>query len=334
MLTTKHLYRPQLRSKSGEAAALNHLSIPAKSRLAPVINMVAKPPGSFAQDVSASWAGRAMALDGTYNVGATSTTAWFNNMLGTIGAGGVKAIPSIEYGEVGPYLHAVKAMVGAFAPGLVLKVGLADLKHAASYAAAQGWPTREIDLIVDLKEVHGYDQSLLHPMVSSAMGTYVAPGVWRSVTLSASSAPKDHGGLPAGRSVVPRRCWDVWNATAKLVPYTLDFSDYGTATPNLADPPGMAMTKATVSVRYTVDKDWIIRKGQPTSGKTGVVMSTQYRAHAQALATEAQFGGLPMCWGDDRILAIGGGTTTPGNRTTWASIGASRHLSYVAAMLP
>jgi len=334
MTALKPIYRPQLRSKSGEAVALNHLSNPAKARTAPIINMVARPPGGFANDIIASWAGGPMALDGTYNVSTTGSAVAFNNLFSAIGVGGVKLIPAIEFGETGQYLGAVKAMNGAFETGLVLKVGLSDLAMANAYVTAQGWATNKIDLVVDLKEVQGYDPALLHPMVSTAMMKSVAAGDWRSITLAASSAPKDHGGLPVGRSVVPRLCWDVWEATSKAVPYTLNFSDYATSTPNLIDPPGMAMTKATVSVRYSIDKEWIIRKGRPTGGKTGVVMPTQYRGHATALIAEPKFGGLSMCWGDDRILQISAGTATSGNRTTWASIGNSRHLSLVSARLP
>ncbi|WP_315742202.1 MULTISPECIES: beta family protein [unclassified Bradyrhizobium] len=334
MSSLKYTYRPQLRSKSGEAAALNNLSSRAKSRLAPVINMVTKPPAGFANDITAAWGGGSMALDGSYNVAATGSTSSFANLFGAIGTGGVKLIPAINMGETGPYLGAVTTFVGSFGPGLVLRAKLSDLPTVGAYAAAQGWATSDIDLIVDLKEVQGYDPSLLYPMVETAMIKNIASGNWRSVTLAASSAPRDNSGLPQGRSVLPRQCWKVWEATAKAVPYILDFSDYGTGTPDLSDPPGLAMTKATVSARYTVDDSWIIRKGKPTNGKNGEAMPKQYKAHAAALIAEPQFGGLSRCWGDDRILQIRAGTATPGNRTTWASIGASRHLNLINARLP
>jgi hypothetical protein len=334
MSALRYTYRPQLRSKSGEAAALNNLSPRAKSRLAPVINMVAKPPGGFANDIAAAWVGGSMALDGSYNVATTGSTSSFANLFGAIGTGGVKLIPAINMGEAGAYLQSVTTFVGSFAPGLALRARLTDLPTVGAYATAQGWPTNMIDLIVDLGEVQSYDPSLLQPMVETAMTRNVVAGNWRSVTLAASSAPRDNSGLPQGRSVLPRRCWSVWQATASAVSYTLDFSDYGTGTPNLSDPPGLAMTKATVSARYTVDDNWIIRKGKPTNGKNGEAMPTQYRAHAAALVNEPQFGGLNMCWGDDRIEQIRAGTATPGNRTTWASIGASRHLNLVYTRLP
>ena len=334
MPSLKYDYRPQLRSKIGEAAALANLSSKSKSRMAPVINMVAKPPAGFANDIAAAWQGGPMSLDGTFNVANTGSTASFANLFGAMGTGGVKLIPAINAGETGPYLHSVKTFVGSFAPGLVLRAKLTDLPIVGAYATAQGWPTNMIDLVVDLKDVHAHDPDILRQVVSTAMGKNIVAGNWRSVTLAASSAPRDNTGLPQGRSVIPRLCWAVWHATASAVPYTLNFSDYGTSTPDLADPPGFAMTKATVSARYTLDKDWIIRKGKPTNGKNGEAMPKQYKAHAMALAAEPNFGGLSMCWGDDRILQIGAGSATSGNRTTWASIGASRHLSLVAARLP
>jgi hypothetical protein len=332
--SSKYAYRPQLRSKSGEAAALRNLDPADKAGLAPVINMVAKPPSGFANDIAAAWAGGPMSLDGTYNVGQTGTTANFTNLFGATGTGGVKLIPAIQAGETGQYLHAVKTLVGSFGPGLVLKARLQDLPIVGAYAAAQGWPTGAIDLIVDLKDVHAHDPDLLRQVVATAMSKNVVAGSWRSVTLAAASAPRDNTGLPPGRSVIPRHCWSIWSDTAKAVSYTLDFSDYATSTPDLTDPPGFAMTKATVSARYTVDDAWIIRKGKPTSGKNGEAMPKQYKDHAKALAAEAQFGGLTMCWGDSRILQIGAGATTAGNRTTWASIGASRHLTLVRNRLP
>src|SRR4051794_34711246 len=101
MTSLKYAYRPQLRSKSAEGAALSHLSAPDKARLAPVINMVEKPPGRFANDIAAAWAGGVMALDGPYHVGRTGSTAGFTNLFGATGTGGVKLIPAIDAGETG-----------------------------------------------------------------------------------------------------------------------------------------------------------------------------------------------------------------------------------------
>ncbi|MBR1156263.1 beta family protein [Bradyrhizobium sp. JYMT SZCCT0428] len=128
-----YTYRPLLRSRTGEAIALKNLTPPAKSRLSPIISLVAKPPGGFAEDIAAAWGGGRMALDGAYNVSLSGSIASFSNHFGAIGTGGVQLIPSIELGETGQYLHAVKTLVGSFAPGLVLKVRLEELINATAW---------------------------------------------------------------------------------------------------------------------------------------------------------------------------------------------------------
>ena len=93
------------------------------------------------------------------------------------------------------------------------------------------------------------------------------------------------------------------------------------------------MTRASVSVRYTVDNDWIVVKGNPTTGARGRPMPEQFRAHAQILIDEQGFGNLNGCWGDQRIEQIAAGESRPGSRTTWVEIGVNRHLSLVANRL-
>jgi hypothetical protein len=331
---TNYTYRPLLRSKSGEAAALQNLAASAKARILPIINMVEKPPASFAADLGAAWSLLPLSLDGTFNVQKSSTTNHFQNLYQQLGDAGISVIPSVAFGASGPYLAAVAASVNKFAPGLVVKAKLQDLPTVDSWALAQGWNLTQIDLVINLEDVSSFDPGLFHPYMAKTLQDHVPAGRWRTVTLAASSAPKDNGGLPQGRSSIPRRCWAAWQASAIKLPFRLDFGDYGTSTPELQDPPGLAMTKATVSVRYTTDKELIIRKGKPTKGKTGEAMDKQYRAHAKALVAEPNFGGLSSCWGDGRIRQIGMGASRSGNRTTWASIAVSRHMSLVSSRLP
>lgn len=122
---------------------------------------------------------------------------------------------------------------------------------------------------------------------------------------------------------------------SKNAPYQLDYADFSSVHPDLTDPPGYVMARATVSVRYAVDDYWIVLKGKPTSGKTGQPMATQYRAHAKTLVADPEFAGLKVgCLGDDRIQKIAGGAPGGGSRSVWAGLLANRHLSLVADRLP
>lgn len=328
-------YLPMLRSKTGEATALQNLSAAAKARLFPIVHVVQKPPAGFADSIIQSWSGLPLALDGTFHVDATGSTTTFTQLFDKIGRGKVSVVPSIEYGATAQYLTAVRNLIGKYGTGLALKVKPNQISAASSWVATQGWKSNEIDLIITLFDVAGFDVDLLEPAVTQALLKALQQNHgWRSVTLSAAAAPKDHGGLPQGRSDIPRRDWELWQKVAPKMPFNLDYGDYCTSNPDLEEPPGLAMVRATVSVRYTLDQSWIVLKGRPTKGNTGQPMERQYRAHARTLVSDPQFGGLTGCWGDQRIQQIASGAPGAGNRTTWVSIAVNRHMSLVADRLP
>lgn len=94
------------------------------------------------------------------------------------------------------------------------------------------------------------------------------------------------------------------------------------------------MARATVSIRYTIENDWIVYKGTGTGGAHGQPMGSQYLAHAKALCREAKFRCLVTSWADNRISQIAAGASGTGSRTTWAENGINRHLTLVATQLP
>jgi len=141
--------------------------------------------------------------------------------------------------------------------------------------------------------------------------------------------------------LVPRLDWRLWQNVSPLVSGPLDYADYGTSNPDMADVPPYVMGNATVSVKYTLDNDWLMVKGRPTSGRTGLPMAGQYFSHATTLHGTAGFGGVPGCWADTRITqialrmpALGGRARTSGSRTSWVEISMNRHLSLVCDRLP
>lgn len=328
-------YAPMLRSKAGEAIALSNLTVAAKDRMMPVVHLVHEPPATFGQTVGAAWTGRPMALDGAFQTEITGSAQSFTHMFAQIGGARVRLIPSIEYGTTPPYLTSVQRVRGRFAPGVIVKAKLNQLRDVNAWVTAQGWTPGEVDLVVTLGEIANFDPGTLEPAVTTTISNHIPnPSPWRSLTLSASAAPQDHGGLTTGRNNVPRLEWRVWQGVAPHLPYQLDYADYSTITPDLTDPPGYVMARATVSARYTVDDYWIVLKGRATTGQHAQPMGPQYRAHARSLARDPSFGGLVGCWADARIQQIANNAQTPGGRPQWASYAANRHLSFIAHRLP
>lgn len=328
-------YRPLLRTKAGEATALQQLSAAAQQRIFPIMHVVAEPTDNISAQISQAWSGREMALDGHFNFGVTGSTSDFLAMLNALRGNNVLVVPSIPVGAPAPLLEAVQQYISQNGPRIVVKSGLPTLANAQSWVTAQGWSLSEIDLVVTAGHVPEVDIALLANLVTHNMSTLIpSHSPWRSVTLASSSAPRDMGPLNRGRNDVQRLDWELWGRTHQQLSFVTDYGDYGISHPEMTEPPGYVMPRATVSVRYTVSDDWIIYKGVPTSGRHARPMREQYREHAQALVALPEFGGIDGCWADGRIqhyATTSGGT---GGRPQWVAIGVNRHLSVVANYLP
>jgi hypothetical protein len=323
-----------LRSKAGEAFALTHLADAMKQRVFPIAHLIQFPPTTFAAAAAAAWCGHAMALDGQFQSDMLGSTRGFEQMFDQIGRGGVALIPSVECHAMAPYLVAVQSVRNLFARGVLLKARPRQLPDVPAWCAAQGWAAAETDLVINLGDIAGYDAETLASAVDRAIRDHIPnPLPWRSLTLAASAAPRDDSGLTPGRNVVPRTEWKVWRAVATSIPQPLNFADSLTAHPDLADPPGYAMAKRLVSVRYTITGKWIILRGDPVGGAATHAMASQYFAHALALVADPSFGGLKGCWADDRIREIASGAPGGGSRSVWTTIVASRHLALVAEQM-
>jgi hypothetical protein len=324
-------YMPMLRSKAGEAVALMHLAPAMKERVFPIAHLTQFPPATFAAAAAAAWCGHGMALDGQFQCDMLGSTRGFEQMFDQIGRGGVALIPSIECHATTPYLAAVQSVRNRFARGVLVKARPRQLPDVPAWCAAQGWAAAETDLVVNLGDIAGYDAETLASAVIRAILVHIPdPLPWRSLTLAASAAPRDDRALKPGRNVVPRTEWKIWRVVAQSIPPRLNFADSLTAHPDLSDPPGYAVARGLVSVRYTAADEWIILRGDPVAGTAPHAMATQYFAHATALATDPKFGGLKSCWADDRIRDIASGAPGGGSRSVWTTIVASRHLALTA----
>lgn len=327
-------YLPMLRSKAGDAAALLHLASKFRDCLLPVVHLTHVPAATFGSAISSAWAGRPMALDGKFLTDMTGSTQGFNQMFDEIGQGKVALIPSIEYNPTAGYLAAVQKARNKYAPGVLVKVRPNQLHDVLNWCTAQMWRPTEIDLVINLADIGGYDAAMLTSMVSKTVVQHIPnPSPWRSLTLCASSAPRDDSGLLRGRNIVPRSEWQLWRNSAREAPHHLDYSDFLTVHPDLSDPPRYALTRMIVSVRYTIQNDWIILKGSSMTGETTQQMTAQYGSHAKTLVADPNFGGLHECWADDKIRKIANGEPGGGSRAVWTSIVASRHLSFVVDRL-
>jgi hypothetical protein len=328
-------YRPMLKTKTGEVTALLHLPPAEKDRIAPVFHVGEKPPATFANRMSAAWAGRTCFVDGSFNFNVTGNATDFDDTINALGAAQVPALPVIEIGAANAYNQAAFAHRNQFTVGLMLKCAPATLAGAANYAQQMQTPQNEIDLVVDAGHIAGYDPVSFAGYLGHILQSALPGSHWRSVTLASSAAPKDFGQLPLGTSDVSRVDWLTWRNIVQSAANPVDFADFGISHRDLTEPPGMAMVGATVSVRYTVEDNWIMIEGRRATGATGVPMGDQYRAHARTLVRRSDFGGLPGCRGDQRITTIANNpSVSAGGRAQWVEISANRHFAFIISRLP
>lgn len=326
-------YLPMLKTKAGEITSLENLVPATKDRILPVFHVTNTVSPRFAPALGLVWANRALAVDGLFSFNASSSTATFNAAVRALRHHGVDAYPSIATDADPRLVAAASALVGP--QGLLVRTSLANLPQAAAWIHSHGWAATDVDLLINVGHIAAMPIALLAPMISSTIAQCLGPqSPYRSVTLAAAAAPKDHGDLPRGRSDVPRADWALWQAVAPTVPFQLDYADYCTGHPDLTEPPGVAMASATVSARYTGLADWLIVKGRATRGAHGIPMPQQYRSHATHYVADPQFGQLPGCWADGRIQQIQAGTVTPGNRQSWSEIAINRHIEMAVSQLP
>lgn len=327
-------YVPLLRSKAGEATALANLDAKTKSRAFPIIHLSEKVSETFSMATVQSWKSLPMALDGAFNFDLTGTGTHYTALYQKLGAGGVAIVPSIKVDSPAAYVNLIKPLIGKFSPGIVVKTNLDQLSVLLNWMSKNQFSPIETDLVIDLDNIAGYPPSSFRKYVTDTILNSFPKEKWKSVTLSSASAPKDHGALQYGRNDVPRLCWMLWHDVSSKINFSLDFGDYATVSPDMTEPPGYVMSRATVSVRYTVDDHWIILKGRATTGAQGQPMGVQYRGHAKTLVADKEFNKLPNCWADKRIQEIAQGKTGPGNRPNWVSFAINRHLCYIAHHLP
>lgn len=333
MPSTHYRYLPLMKTKAGEISALANLTPAARARILPVFHVCENVAPSFAPGLVATWAGQLCAIDGAFNANHQQNAAAFTTLLQAMRAGGVPTMPSVSIAD--PLFYQQAAIASVDGNGLIVKTTLPNIAATFSWVLSNGWPPNNIDLIVDLRHLGETDPATFAGYVAMMLNQNagaIAP--FRSVTLAAGAAPKDHGGLVRGVNTVPRRDWMLWSATAPAVGRRLDYGDYLTGHPDLTEPPGAAMGNATVSARYTLDQSWQIIKGVATGGAYGLPMRQQHQAHASTLVGTAGFGGLVGCWADAEFIAASASIVGRSGRQKWSEYAANRHISLVADRLP
>ena len=325
------VYRPILRPRRGELAALSHLAPGDATRVMPVLELE---PGPSIVPLIRELPPRTGAL--AIDFGALPETA------------DRFAAPSLDLAEeladlgvaVLPVLRAYESKRRLAAHGLAARMHLrravlrlqphvdAGNPAAASAVADRlltgaGLEPEEVDLLIDLAEA----ACLAHAGEIEEQARRVlrwARGLpWRSVSVAAGAMPANLDDLPTDRAVtVGRLDARVW---ARLGAPGIGYSDYGVTSP--VRRLGVQRHRQLPTLRYTADQDWWIYRWARRGGRSDDRCQDLCRTLVASPHWPAA--GARFSWGDAEIARRARTARGGGSAASWMSWSTSHHIAHV-----
>lgn len=158
-------------------------------------------------------------------------------------------------------------------------------------------------------------------------------GSWRSVTVASGAFSKDLQEYKPGNHLRPRKDWLSWNQQALSDPNIQrrpSFSDYTIQYGRYDEPP--ENPNASASIRYTLEDDWLIMRGESINKKDGPGRA-QWTSHAILLRDRKDFYSANFSYGDAYIFEMSNKTGKHGSLMTWLRAGINHHMTVVSRQI-
>lgn len=196
----------------------------------------------------------------------------------------------------------------------------------------------QVDLIIDLGSVEDLIVEGIEALMDAFMAEVPDHRRWHTFTVSACAFPKSMGGVDRNSHVLVERSeWLAWKVhlydqrqNSRRLPTFSDCAIQHPAGVEGFDPRIMA---ASASIRYTLEKDWLLIKGQSTR-------SSRAGEQLPALAHELVYGNFrPKFYGSDHcngcqlMKAAADGAPRLGSPGVWRQLGTIHHISVVTQAL-
>lgn len=350
-------YVPLLKGKAGEFGALAELSSDTKAKITPFIDVPpvtedwrtkkpSKPLGVHLTDIAkktkVAWGvERPLFVDlfwidlkertenGAHPLGAMFDRLRKTNVLG---------IPSTGFDRDEDYNDEAKSIIDTDRRGVCIRLLDDDMEDLASLEeqlnelrGALGVGRKSVHLLMDFREVGSGDVDRCAQVGIEVINSLSNIGDYRTVTLAASGFPGSLAKVEATSTMkLPRTELSLWKkvSAGKGLTRIPTFGDYGIAHPELLEADWRKF-KLSGSIRYTLEKDWLIVKG----GSIEKYGFKQFHKLAHHLANRDEFYGAEFSWGDEYISKCAVKKTTSGNLTTWRKIGTSHHITVVGEQI-
>ena len=364
------MYVPILFGKQGELKALSELDNDTRKGLTPLIVLPPIPPrwvdgesepeprksidahvSGLAETIMKSWGSTApVFLDGAaieQEDFLESGDDPFAGVLNEARAISLGVVPVIGLDREADYMQSAKDHAKQSGLGACLRLRLDDLSDLATLDARINSTLEEVALAIadiDLILDYGVLTEATEPLMRSSVPLHLKaiPNInnWRSVTVAASSFPKDLSQVRQDSiSEHPRTEWMLWTwlyARRATLPRMPQFGDYAVQHPEPSelDP---RLIRMSPNVRYTGELIWLLAKGTAYRRKKdkqqSVPANVQYPRLCNMIMQHREWKGASFSWGDGYIAACANGTDGPGSPTTWRAVGTNHHLTLVVDQL-
>lgn len=352
-------YMPILKWKQGEHGAVKTLLAGQKANVLPIAEIqdrlfdwkdgIYKKSWDEVLDAAAvktrnAW-GRSheIAIDLSNKLPGLPSTAW-ERLFSNLWSEEVQAVPVITTATELAELNSLKVVSAASGkkrwmlryildPGaVILPTPAIVASWFRSNAALLEQPHRQIDAVIDLGHVAGWDSAAVAPDIADIIDAVSALGSWRHLTLASGAFPKNLAGLAKGTHQIHRNDWSLFQAVRPLssrkgrVPL---FGDYGVNHIDSfeGDP---RLLRMSANIRYTDGQHWAVFK----AGAVQVFGYDQYVDLCKLLTALPVFKGAPFSPGDASYeLKATDPAATPGNATTWRRDATNHHIHVVLDQL-
>jgi hypothetical protein len=331
---TDGVYRPILRPRRGELAALHHLDAEAASRVLPIIEVS---PTEHLPQLVRKMPPRTCAI--AVDLGAipdpwdplSSPPLDIAEELADVGVAMLPVLRAydsprrlLEHG-LAARMHLTRAIL-RLQPHLDARNALTATVLTDRMLAGAGLDVERVDLVIDLAETACTAHANRFEERARNVLRWARASPWRSVTVAAGAMPPNLDDLPTDEPVtVGRLDAQVWS---RLSEPGIGYADYGVTSPirRLG-----VRHRQLPTLRYTADRDWWIYRWARRGGRS------DDRCHdlCRTLVDSPQWpaAGARFSWGDAQIARQARSARGGGSSASWMAWSTSHHIAHVLKAL-
>ncbi len=335
-------YYPVLLAKPGEFSALAHLSQLVKEEISPIIQVLPESIDKILGAFLPGWtfAGNQLYLDfSLYTVFDRRT----KNFISSLVSGGINVIAVVQPNSDPRYLTIIKGLVST---GEIENVcirfsngsgGFLNVdSDISSLLTTLSLGRDKASVLLDFGLAEATNFNIIAALAAGTITGISHNRDYINIIIACSSFPENLTSLtPPGRLYrLPRYEWSIWQSLQGQgrLKGLIKYGDYGTKYPFFTD----AKFQGTCSIKYTVEKEFIIYRGEKSGNHPDG--NGQYITFAGRLIRTTDYPGSTFSWGDGDIDRIANEVMTdrkrkPGSSATWVTISQNHHLALLHSLL-